>query len=190
MSCASKHVEETIGESSKTFEEHEPMSASHEPSPDLSSFQSPEDTEVCMPTPKCCTNCSTLKKENRKLKSQCVTLRESSKKRRAEIRKLRKKGNNPFECHKNVSSIQTQIILYLLILVEKLEGILKVKDSSLDVEFETRTGVPEEPMEALSEDEDDDHEMEEEDNDEGSVYQTETETTESEIEGDLEQEIG
>ena len=56
-----------------------------------------------------------------------------------------------------------------------------VKDSSLDVEFETRTGVPEELMEALSEDEDDDHEMDEEHDDEGSVYRTETETTESEM---------
>ena len=42
---------------------------------------------------------------------------------------------------------------FVLILVEKLEGILKAKDSSLDVEFWTRTGVPELPMEAPSEDE-------------------------------------
>ena len=137
-------------------------------------------------TPKGCPNCSTLKKESRKLKNQCATLRESSKIRRAEIRKLRKKGNNLLKSQKHIK--HTNSDYFVLILVEKLEGILKVKDSSLDVEFETRTGVPEEPMEAPSEDED--HEMEKEDDNEGSVYQTETETTESEMECDLQQEIG
>ena len=171
----------------EVFEGEDPLS---DQQPDLSSLTSPEDTKTCMPTPKCCPNCATLKKENRKLRNQSVTLRESSKKRRAEIRKLRRKGNHVFECCNHISNMQAQIILCLPILVQKQDDMLKLKDSPLHAE-ETATGVLDEPMEALSEDdkEHDDHEMEEED-DEGSVYQTETETTESEMEGDFEQEIG
>ena len=100
---ASENVKQaSIGESSKTFEEHEPMS---EPldievlAPDqpqgLSSLmpdQPPSQVADCVPTPESCPSCSTLNKENRKLRNSVKILREASKKRRAEIKKLRKKG--------------------------------------------------------------------------------------------------
>ena len=88
------------------------------------------------------------------------------------------------------SNMQAQIILYLTVLVEKLDDNLKLKDSPLHDE-QTGTDVLDQPMETVGEDgnEHDDREMEEED-DQGSMYQTETETTESEMEGDFEQEIG
>ena len=95
--CSKKAARKVIGESSKTFEEHEPMSEpldvevlpSNQPQ-DLSSLP-PSQVADCMPTPESCQNCSTLMKENRKLKNSVKTLREASKKRKAEIRKLRKK---------------------------------------------------------------------------------------------------
>jgi hypothetical protein len=112
VSCASRYVGETSGESCKTFDEHEPISASLDvrdpPSDqpeDLSSLASSSQVaEVPMPTPDSCPNCSSLKKENRKLSNSITTLREASKKRRAEIRKLRKKGFFPlfhFQSHKH-----------------------------------------------------------------------------------------
>ena len=96
---ASENVKQaSIGESSKTFEEHEPMS---EPldievlAPDqpqgLSSLP-PSQVADCVPTPESCPSCSTLNKENRKLRNSVKILKEASKKQRAEIRKLRKKG--------------------------------------------------------------------------------------------------
>ena len=94
-------VGETSGESRKTADEHEPISASldvTDPPSDqpehLSSLASPSSqvAEIPMTTLDSCPNCSSLKKENRKLSNSISTLREASKKRRAEIRKLRKKG--------------------------------------------------------------------------------------------------
>jgi hypothetical protein len=79
--------------------------------------------------------------------------------------------------------------LYLLVLVQTLEGTSKRNDTPLDVEPEPRENVPEdEPMDSCS-DYPEDHEMEEEDEN-GSAYETETETTESEIEDDLDKETG
>ena len=95
-----KAARKKVGESSKTFEEHEPML---EPEPldvevlrsdqaqDLSSLP-PSQVADCVPTPDSCPNCSTLKKENRKPRNSVKILRGGSKKRKAEIRKLRKKG--------------------------------------------------------------------------------------------------
>ena len=84
--CSEKAARKLIGESSKTFEEHEPMSKpldvevllSNQPE-HLSSLP-PSKVTNCMPTPEGCQNCSTLMKENRKLKNSVKTLREASKK--------------------------------------------------------------------------------------------------------------